>query len=209
MSNYRLRINGALNAGLSWSTGFLLLSTAPQTTVASTLDSAWNTLWTDATGGLTKWVTSGTTTINTTVSLCDVNWRQTSKTTTPRALAGTNASTTGSLSVSPYAAFTGTSATRSDKGRMKFPPFGSDQYSGGVIINATCDAFAVVLSTFFTTISGLAGAQIVTVNRHVNKAGDPVFTPHQLTGGTFSNRPGVERVRQRKQKATHTATITF
>lgn len=209
MSNYRCRINGALNAGLSWSAGFNMLSTAPLTTVASTLDSAWNTLWTDATGGLTKWVTSGTTTVSTTVYLTDVNWRTTQKKVTPRALAGTNASTTGSLAVSPYMAMVGTNDTKSDTGRMKFPPFGSDQYSGGVILNATCDAFAVVLSTFFTTMSGLAGAQIVSFNRRVNKQGDPPFTSHQLTGGTFSNRPGTERARERKQKATHTATVTF
>lgn len=209
MPNYKCRINGALPQGLTWSTGFKLLSTAPQTTVASTLDSAWNTLWTDATGGLTKWVTAAVTTVNTTVYTCDVNWRATTKTITPRALAGTNANSTPHLASSPYLAMTGTQDTKSDKGRMKFPPFASDQIASGLLLNATCDAFAVVLSAFFVTISGLAGAQIVSINPHVNKQGDPVNTPHQLTGGLFSNRPGTERARERKMKPTHSATVTF
>ncbi len=209
MPNYRCRINGAIPNGLSWSTGFKLLSTAGISTVASTLDSAWNTLWTDATGGLTKWVTSGVTTTNTTVYLCDANWRATQKTVTPRALSGTNASATPHLAISPYMTMSGTSDTKSDKARMKFPPFASDQISAGLIVNATCDAFAVVLTAFFTTISGLAGAQVVSYNTHTNKQGEPPFTPHQVTTGLFSNRPGTERARERKLKATHSATVTI
>lgn len=208
MPNYKLRINGGLPQGLVWSTGFKMLSTAGISTVASTLDSAWNTLWTDATGGLTKWVTAAVTTTNTVVSLCDVNWRQTGRQQTNRALSGTNANSTPHLASSPYLTMSGTSATKSDKGRMKFPPFASDQITSGLILNATCDAFAVVLTAFFTTMSGLAGAQIVSVNPHVNKQGDPVNTPHQLTTGLFSNRPGTERARERKMKATHSATVT-
>jgi hypothetical protein len=209
MPNYKCRVNGALPQGMTWTTGFNMLSTASISAVASALDSAWNTLWTDATGGLTKWVHSDVTTINTTVVLADVNWRQQSKLPTPRALAGTNANITTNLANSPYATFTGANATKSDQGRMKFPPFAADQISAGLILNATVDAFAVVLSAFFVSMSGLAAAQIVSFNRHVNKQGDPVFTAHQLTGGTFKNRPGTERARQRKLKATHSATITF
>lgn len=209
MTNYICRVKGALPQGLSWSGGFKLLSTAGISTVASSFDSAWSTLWTDATGGLTKWVASDITTVETIVYQTNVNWRTTNVQVTANAKAGTNANLTPNLASSPYLAFTGANDTRSDRGRFKLPPFASNQVSGGLILNATCDAFAVVVSAFFATILGLAGAQIVTVNRLVNKQGDPVFTPHQLTGGTFSNRPGTERARERKLKATHTATITF
>lgn len=209
MPNYICRVNGALPQGLSWSTSFKLLSTAGLSTVASGFDGAWTTLWTDATGGLEKWVAADVTTIDTVVYQTNVNWRTTNIAQTANAQVGTNANHTPNLASSPYASFTGTNDTRSDRGKMKFPPFASDQISAGLILNATCDAFATVLSAFFATISGLAGAQIVTVNRLVNKQGDPVFTAHQLTGGTFKNRPGTERARERKLKATHTATITF
>lgn len=186
-----------------------MLSTASASAVASALDSAWNTLWTDATGGLEKWVATDITTVNTVVYTVDANWRVTNKTTTPRALAGTNVNHTPNLASSPYIAFVGANDTRSDKGRLKLPPFASDQITAGLILNATVDAFAVVASAFFTSMSGLAGAQIVSYNRHTNKAGDPPFTPHQLTGGLFANRPGTERARERKLKATHSATVTF
>jgi len=209
MSNYICRIRGALPTGRTWTTGFKLLSTAPIATVASTLDTAWNTLWTDATGGLTKWVASDVTTVDSVVYLTDVNWRTTQIKETPRALAGTNAGTTGPLSASPYLAMTGTNDTKSDTGHMKFPPFTGTEYSGGLILNATCDAFAVVLTAFFSSINALAGAQIVSFNRRPNKQGDPAFTAHQLTVGTFSNRPGTERARDRKQKATHSAAVTL
>jgi hypothetical protein len=209
MANYRLRISGALPQSLSWSTGFNMVSSAGLSTVASTLDSAWNTLWTDATGGLTKWVHSDITTIETEAILVNSTWRTVTKLPTPRALAGTNANITGNLASSPYVAFTGANDTKSDRGRMKFPPFAADQISAGLILNATVDAFAVVITAFMTTMSGLAGAEIVSTNRITNKQGDAPFTTHQLTGGTFSNRPGTERARERKLKATHSAAVTF
>lgn len=209
MTNYRCRINGALPDGLTWSTGFHMSSTAPLTTVASTLDSAWNTLWTDATGGLTKWVTAAVTTINTTVYQLDVNWVVNGKKITPRALSGTNANSTPDLGTAPYLFMNGANDTQSDRGHMKFPPFASDQVVSGLILNATCDAFAVVLSAFFTTMSGLAGASILSYNSITNRQGEAPFTAHVLTGGTFSNRPGQQRKRKAKLKATHSATVTF
>lgn len=209
MTNYKCEVHGALPQGLAWSAGFKMTSTAVASVVASTLDTAWNTLWTDATGGLEKWVHSDVTTINTLVRQLDVNWRTVSKISTPRALAGTNVNTTANLASSPYLSFTGAQDTRSDRGRFKLPPFASDQIVAGLILNATCDAFAVVVSSFFSTMSGLSGAQIVSENEHTNKQGDAPHTVHVLTGGLFSNRPGTERARERKLKATHSATIVF
>jgi|SRR5690348_235370 hypothetical protein len=209
MTNYKCEVHGALPQGLTWSSGFKMTSTAALSVVASTLDTAWNTLWTDATGGLEKWVATDVTTVNTLVRQVDVNWRTTSKTSTPRALAGTNVNHTPNLASSPYAAWSGANDTKSDRGRMKFPPFASDQIIAGLILNATCDAFATVLSAFFSTMSGLSGAQIVSENEHTNKQGDPPHTVHVLTGGLFSNRPGTERARERKLKATHSATVVF
>lgn len=209
MANYRCRISGALPQSLSWSTGFNLVSSAGLSTVASTLDTAWNTLWTDATGGLTKWVHTDVTTIKTTAILVGATWTTITKQDTLRALAGTNVNATGNLASSPYVAFTGANDTKSDRGRMKFPPFASDQITAGLILTATVDDFAAVITAFMTTMSGLAGAEIVSFNRIPNKQGDAAFTTHQLTGGLFSNRPGTERARERKLKATHSAAVTF
>lgn len=209
MPNYICRVSGALPQGLAWSGGFKLLSTDGLSTVASAFDGAWSTLWTDATGGLEKWVASDVTTVETIVYQTNTTWRTTNIAATPNAKAGTNANHTPNLASSPYIRFTGSNDTKSDKGAFKLPPFASDQIVAGLILNATVDAFAVVVSAFFATISGLAGAQIVSVNRITNKQGDTPFTPHQLTGGTFKNRPGTERARERKLKATHSATITF
>lgn len=209
MSNYRLRINGGLPNGLLWSTGYNILSTAAPATVASTLDTAWNTLWTDATNGLEKFVHTDVTTINTVVYTTNTNWVTTAKITTPRALAGTDANASMSLAACPYIAFTGTSDTKSDKGRMKLPPLASDAIAAGLVTNACVTALTTVFNAFFTTMKGLAGYQAVSYNRHTNKQGDPPFTPHQLTGGLLVNRLGTERPRTRKLKTTFSGTITL
>lgn len=209
MPNFKLRIRGALPQGLAWSAGFNMVSTATITTVASTLDTAWNTAWTDATNGLEKFVAADVTTVDSVVYQCDANWRTLQTVETPRALVGTNVNVTPSLAVSPYMSFHGALDTKSYSGKFKFPPFASNEISAGLILNATVDAIGTVMSTFFTTMSGLAGASIVSHNTHTNKQGDPPGTTHVLTGGTMKNRPGTERARERKLKATHSATITF
>jgi len=209
MSNFKCRVKGALPQGLAWSAGFNLVSTAPVATVASTLDAAWNTAWSDAGNGIKLFVAADVTTVSTVVYAVDANWRTLQTVVTPRALVGTNANVTPNLASSPYMAFTGALDTKSYAGRFKFPPFASNEISAGLILNATCDSIATVMSTFFASILGLAGSSIVSYNRHVNKQNDPPGTTHILTGGTMKNRPGTERARERKLKATHVATITF
>ena len=209
MSTYRLRINGALPGGLLWSTGYTILSTAAASSVASTLDSAWNTLWTDATNGLGKFVHTDVTTINTVVYTLNTSLITTAKNTTPRALAGTDANPTMDLASSPYIAFTGAQDTKSDKGRMKLPPLASDVIAAGLVTNACVTSLTTVFNAFFTTMKGLAGYQAVSFNRHVNKQGDPANTPHQLTGGLLVNRLGSERPRKRKLKTTFSGAITL
>jgi hypothetical protein len=209
MSNFKLRIKGALPQGLAWSAGFNMVSTAPVATVASTLNAAWTTAWTDAANGIEKFVAADVTTVDTVVYAVDANWRTLQTVVTPNAQVGTNVNVTPNLASSPYMSFTGALDTKSYTGRFKFPPFASNQISAGLILNATCDSIGTVMSTFFASMLGLAGSSIVSHNVRTNKQNDPPGTTHILTGGTMKNRPGTERARERKLKATHVATITF
>jgi hypothetical protein len=194
---------------MKWSSHFDMISTSDLLTVASTLDSAWNTFWTDATNGLGKFLFTDVTTVETIVYQKNASWRTTSVKPTPRALAGTNANITGNIASSPYMSFTGANDTKSDRGHFHFPPFASNQISAGLILNATCDSIGISFSTFMASMLGLAGSQIISFNTRTNKLGEPPFTNHVLTGGTMGNRPGTARMRDRKLKATHFATITF
>lgn len=209
MPTYRLRVNGLLGASQTWSTGYTILSTAGASTVATTFDAAWDTLWTDAGNGLGKFCHSEVTVVNTVVYTLNTSLIVTAKILTPRALAGTDTNPTFDYGVAPYIALTGASDTRSDRGRMKLPPLATDAQSAGLLIAGTVTSLTAVFNTFFTTMKGLAGYQAVSYNHHTNKQGDPPFTPHQLTGGLLGNRPGQQRQRKRKLRSSNSGVIVL
>lgn len=209
MTNYRLRVSGALPQSLTWTTGYDITSTDTLGTVSSTWNAAFGAFWTDATNGLGKYVPAGVTTIETIAYEMSATWRVTGK--DPRALAhvGTDTNHISNLAASPYVTFTGSIDNATDRGHMKLPPFGNDAIVDGLVTNTVVTSLGISLQTLFTTMKALAGYQAVSYNRHTNKLGDPPFTNHVLTNATFVNRCGTARMRQRKLKITDTAAITL
>lgn len=209
MTNYKVRVGGLLPQGMTWSTGYNLVSTAALGTVSSTWNAAWNAMWTDATNGLEKFVPSGVTVINTTAYTMSNTWRVTGKDQRALALAGTDVNHISNIAAAPYISMTGATDNATDRGHIKLPPFGNDAIVDGLVTNACVTALGTVFQTLFTTMKALAGYQAVSYNRHANKLGDPPFTNHQLTNATMTNRCGTNRARQRKLKVTFTSAITL
>lgn len=209
MTNYKLRVGGALPQSLAWTAGYNITSTDSLSTVSSTLNSAWSAFWTDATNGLGKYVPSGVTCNHTTAYAMNASWRVTGKDPRTLALAGTDANHIANIAASPYAAFSGAEDNATDRGHLKFPPFSTDAIVDGLVTNAVVTSLGISLQTFFTTMKALAGYQVVSYNRHTNKLGDPPFTNHVLTNAQMVNRCGTERARQRKLRITFSAAITL
>lgn len=202
MTNFKLRVTGALPQALSWSSGYNIVSSATLTTVSSTFNAAFNSFWTDATNGLEKYVPAGVTTVQTIAYQMSSTWRVTGKDVRALALAGTDVNHISNIAASPYVLFTGATDNATDRGHMKLPPFGNDAIVDGLVTNAVVTSLTTSLQTFFTTMKALAGYSVVSYNRHTNKLGDPPFTNHPLVNFEMVNRCGTERARQRKLKVT-------
>jgi hypothetical protein len=206
VTNYRLRMNGLLNGTHTWSCGYHITSTAALATVATTLDGAWNTLWTDGAHGIGLFLHTDVTLVNTTVYQCNASWLTTAKTVTDRALAGTDANPTFDYGSAPFIELYDGVDNRSDRGFIKFPPPATDAVAGSLLTSTFQTALNDVLGPFFTTMKGLAGYTVVSYNRLTNKAGDPPFTNHTLTNYSLGNKLGTNRKRKRKLLATNVLT---
>lgn len=209
MTNYRLRVEGTLPQGLTWSSGYHITSTDTLATVSSTFNASFGALWTDAVNGLETMTPAGVATVETIAYACNASWRVTGKDVRPLAHAGTNANHISNIAASPYVLLTGAIDEGTDRGHIKFPPFSNDKIVDGLVINAAVTALGTSLQTFFTTMAALAGYQAVSYNRFTNKLGDPPFTNHVLADFTMVNRCGTERARQNKLKTTFTAVGTL
>jgi len=210
MPNYKLRVNGLLGGAFKWSMGYNILSTAALATVASTFDTAFGTLWTTATNGIENFCHTDVTVVNTTVYQVSTLWITQSKAVTAHALAGTDVAVTPHYSLSAFVFMNSTSNNgRSYRGHIKMPPFASDTMAAGLLNAGVVTSLGTVWQAFFTTMKGLAGYEVVSVNRKPNKLGDPIFTPHQLTAFTISNKVGSNEQRHDKQLATNSTTGTL
>src|SRR5215472_217312 len=158
MANFRLRVNGLLNASLKWSMGYDIISTAALATVASTFDTAVGTLWTTAVNGIQQLSASDVTVVNTTVYQTNASWITTAKTLTPHAIAGAHGTVTTDYGSSPFVFMNNpANDSRSFRGHIKLPPLTQDQYLNGLLINAAVTSLNTVFQAFFTTMKGLAG----------------------------------------------------
>jgi len=205
---YKCQVNGLFAAARTWSTAFHVVSTDAASTVASTLDAAWNTLWTTATNGYEHLCNSDVSVVNTRVYTLNATFRTIGKITTPRALAGTNVADSLPPNIAPIVGFLGALDEPSDRGRMKFPPPSIDQFANIYFTDAFGDSLEAVLNPFFATMHGLAGYRLVTANAHTNKLGEPPWTLHDITAWNFGNKCGTVNRRQRKTLASRVLTGT-
>jgi hypothetical protein len=202
VSIYRCKIRGQYNATFGWSTRFLCTTTVAESTVASTLQSAWNSFWTTATNGYTNFASSGVTCTFAEAATLNPSLRLLTKTSLPLSLAGTAAGSGLPLYVSPLICFTGAQDTKSDRGRMHLPAVVSANYTASALLPAFLTSLGIVTQAFWTTMNGLASFQVVSFNRTTNKQGDAPFTQHVLTNWNIPNQPGTARMRVRKQVPT-------
>ncbi len=208
MTTYKCQVNGLYGGARTWSTAYHIVSTEAASSVASTFDAAWNTLWTTATNGYTHLCNADVTVVNTVVYTLNFSFRTIGKVTTALALAGTNTHDSLPFQISPFVAFLGALDEPSDRGRMKFPTPSNDQYVGDKLIDAFEDSMKAVLDPFFVSMRALAGYRAVTANAHTNKLGEPPWTLHDITGYQVGNKVGTVRKRTTKTRSTRFVTGT-
>lgn len=198
MTIYLARARG-LSAGADrWSFGYLLNSTAAESTIASTFTSAITTFWTTATNGYANLCNADVALVDTVVYTMNPTLRALSKTVTANAHAGTNAHDSLPFGVSVWVAMKGAADTKSDRGGFKLPPPSNDQFVGAILTAAFQTSIKAVLDPFFTSMRGLAGYSAIKMNPKPNKQGDPAFTQHIVTSYSVSNKPGSNRNRTKK-----------
>jgi hypothetical protein len=202
MTIYRVRARGLYNAADRFSFGYLLNSTAAESTVASTFTSAITTLWTTATNGYANYTFTDVALVDTVVYTVNASLRALSKTTTANAHAGTSGTASLAYGTAVTVAMIGAADTKSDRGHMSLPTPVQSTVALGLYTAAFQASLKLVLDPFFTTMRGLAGYSAIKVNPKANKLGDPPFTQHIVTSYSMSNKPGSARMRTRKQQPT-------
>ncbi len=209
MTIYRVRARGLYNSADTFSFGYLLNSTAAESTVASTFTSAITALWTTATNGYANYTFTDVALVDTVVYTVNPSLRALSKTVTANAHAGTSGTSSLAYGTSATIAMLGTSDTKSDRGHMSLPTPVQSTVALGLYSSAFQTSVKTVLDVFFSSMRGLAGYSAVKINTKPNKLGDPAFTQHVVTSYSFSNKPGSARMRTRKQKPTAFVTGTI
>lgn len=198
MTIYQVRARGLFAGADRFSFGYLLNSTAAESSVASTFTSAITTFWTTATNGYANLCNADVALVDTVVYTMNPSLVVLSKTVTANAHAGTNAHDSLPPGTSVWVAMLGAQDTKSDRGGFKLPPPSNDQYVAGILTAAFQTSLKAVLDPFFTTMKGLAGYSAIKMNRHPNKQGEAAFTQHIVTSYKVGNKAMSNRNRTKK-----------
>jgi len=203
---YQVRARGLFAGADRFSFGYLLNSTAAESTIASTFTSAITAFWTTATNGYANYCNADVALVDTVVYTMNPSLRALSKTVTANAHAGTNTHDSLPPNTGVWVAMTGAQDTKSDRGGFRLPPLSNDAFVAGIITAAFQTSVKAVLDTFFTSMRGLAGYSAIKMNTHTNKQGDPPFTQHIVTKYSVSNK--ISSARNRTKKIIPSAFVT-
>lgn len=202
MSIYLCKVGGFYASFLPWSFSFKCETTVAESTVSSTLASAFTTLWNTTTDGYTNYATAGVTVTYAEAATLNPSLRLLSKTTTSLSLAGTTVGQSMPYSVGALVSFYNPAFdTKAYRTRLALPTPAavSADLSGGYWSSAFLTSLDNVLGPFWTSMHGLASFQMTSYNRLTNKQGEAPFTRHALTNWHVSTRPCSRRQRVRKQ----------
>lgn len=209
MSIYKCKISGLYNSALAWSFGFHCESTTAESTVASTLATAFTTFWTTATNGYENYASSVVTVTNAQAATLNPSLRLLTKSDSPLSLAGTAGSAILPIQLSPICSMTGASDTKSDRSRFHLPAPSSSTLNNGKWASAFLTSLGIVMQDFWDEMATLSAFQVTSYNRRTNKQGDAPFTKHVLTNFNIPDKPGTARMRARKESVTRTTTGTL
>lgn len=204
MANYLFVAGGLQNAVAPWSMRMYGTSNLSEATVETTWDAAWVALWGNA--SLAPYIPILTTLTFTYASTMDTNWKQTTKTQTNHALAGTSASKAIGYRTAEVVTLRTPKATRYGRGRVYFPSLATnavDTTSGYQILPAAMTAFATAFTAFFTALT--PNIQLVVLHRRGNLSGTvPPLTFDNVTGSDMANQFYTQRRRGDKVVPTRT-----
>lgn len=209
MSIFLGRIEGLIGGNLRWSHGWHFNSTDAIADVLSRLHDAASTLWTTATNGLEHLYTSEVQTTNVLVRQLNSEYLTTNVQTAALAITGSASGENCPVGTSLVMRMTGDAATKSDRGYQKLPPPAVSGLSSLLWSTGLLDSLKAVFDPFFASMSGATAYSAFTYNRLPNRQGDPPGTQHRIDGYTFTNKPGQERARYKKQQETNSVSGTI
>lgn len=197
MAYYLCQLGGVIGDSFPWSMRMVTQSALSESGVAALWDAASVALWTDVT--LKTYIPTDAKLGYTSVSTASASFKQTTKTLTGHATAGTSASPSLPYHTCEIITFRTAFSTRWGRGRWYFPALASNALAsgGGVIASAAQTALQGAMAAFFVSLTSSVTPMIL----HRYGADGGVITPDSLstiTGGDIPETFATQRRRADK-----------
>lgn len=205
MPNYLHQAGGILSGGFPWSVNMVSTSSATESAAETTWASGFVALWNSA--SLNALIPAGTSLTFTSTSTANALFKQTTKTTTTHALAGT------AVQALPYqigevVTWRTAQATKWGRGRWYFPALGTGALAtaGYVLSTAAVTALKDGVNAGLAVWVGSLNFQVL--HRKATLSGPLADTLTPMSGGDVSNKLVIQRRRADKFVPTRVA-LTF
>jgi len=192
MAFFLHKVQGNLT-GDFWSFGLITQGSTSEAAAQGAWTNGINALW----AAITTFMPPTATVTGTTTSTASATFRQTTKTSSPLALAGTSASVSLPNQCSTLLTLRTAQATRSGRGRMNLPPAAVNAVTtGGVMLPGYITALQTGATAMFNALIA-GGLNAVLLNRTTN-------TTTLVTGGDIGNVFHTQKRRYSKEQITRT-----
>lgn len=197
MAFYLAQASGLLNSAFPWSVRSVLSSNNTESSVATSFDTAFRLIFTNAT--LAPYIPTTVEITETSVSTASSQFKQTTKTTTVATTAGTGTDAALPFHTCEIITFRTPYATKWGRGRWYFPPLGYNALaaSGFEILAAAQTALQDGLNAYFTSVGSAYTHQILH-RKQTAGAARTAFTTDQVSAADIPSTFAVQRRRADK-----------
>lgn len=204
MAFYLAQAAGTLNSSFPWSVNAVLNSTGSEAAVATAWDTAFRTIFTNAT--LAPYIPTTVAVTETSVSTASASFKQTTKTTHTSTTAGTGTSAALPFHTAAVVTFRTASATKWGRGRWYLPCLGTNALaaSGFDMLAAAQTALSGAMTAYFTSV-GTSYTHVILHRRATAGGARPALSTDTVVAGDVSNAFAVQRRRADKLSVTRSS----
>lgn len=197
MAFYLAQASGTLNGSFPWSVNSVLSSSGTESAVAIAFDTAFRTIWTNAT--LAPYIPLQTQITETSVSTASAQFKQTTKTVTTGTTSGTSTDVALPYHTCEIVTWRTAQATKWGRGRWYLPPLATNALSavGFQILGAAQTALVDALNGYFASV-GSSYTHVILHRKATAGGARAAFTTDPVTAADIPNVFTVQRRRADK-----------
>lgn len=203
MTDYKVKVHGALAGGRAYSWAWFITSSQTPSALETTMAAALTDYWSNGTYGVNTLYNSSTTLDTFDVITLDGTFRETAKQSHSLSLAGTSSDAPLADDSTLVVQKRSTGLRRNQRGYTHFPALVEGTLASGLYQTTPRNRYGTAVTALLAAIAADGSTMFVHTGAHETVGGVPSYTKTVISSVHASSKPGSQRARTRKLIGTY------